>query len=67
VYRDEVRGELRYELSCPSRMGVDGYVDGWVERIIFPTVPFDTDELASFTVDDGGKTPEITVEIKKIG
>lgn len=67
IYRDLVRGELRYELSHPKHMGEDGHVDGWIERIIFPPVPFDTDDLTRLGTDDGGQSPEITVEIKKVG
>lgn len=67
IYRDIVRGELRYELSHPNRMGEDGYVEGWIERIVFPPVPFDTNELPRLGTDDGGQSPEITVEIKKVG
>ena len=67
IYRDYVRGELRYELSHPNRMGEDGYVDGWIERIIFPPVQFDTNELPKIGTDDGGQSPEIIVEIKRIG
>jgi hypothetical protein len=67
IYRDLVRGELRYELSRPNHMGEDRHVDGWIERIIFPPVPFDTDDLARLGTDDGGQSPEITVEIKKVG
>lgn len=67
IYRDFVRGELRYELSHPKHMGEDGHVDGWIERIIFPPVPFDIDDLMRLGTDDGGQSPEITVEIKKVG
>jgi len=67
IYRDLVRGELRYELSRPNHMGEDRHVDGWIERIIFPPVPFDTNDLLRIGTDDGGQSPEITVEIKKVG
>ncbi len=67
IYRDLVRGELRYELSRPNHMGEDRHVDGWIERIIFPPVPFDTNDLMGIGTDDGGQSPEITVEIKKVG
>jgi hypothetical protein len=67
VYRDLVRGELRYELSRPNHMGEDRHVDGWIERIIFPPILFDTNDLPRIGTDDGGQSPEITVEIKKIG
>jgi hypothetical protein len=67
IFRDEIRGELRYELSQPNRMGEDRYVDGWIERIIFAPIPFDTNDLPRIGTDDGGQSPEITVEIKKVG
>jgi len=67
IYRDIQRGELRYELSQPRHMAENGHVDGWIERIIFPPTPFDTDDLSRIGNDDGGQSPEITVEIKKIG
>ncbi len=35
------RNELRYELSRPVRIGDDGYIESWKERIIFPPVPID--------------------------
>lgn len=33
--------EVRFELSCPRHIGVDGRIDSWSERIIIP--PLDTD------------------------
>jgi hypothetical protein len=65
VYRDMERGELRYELSLPRSMDEDGHVDDWAERIIFPSTPFDTTD-PRIGEDDGGQSPEITVEIRKL-
>ena len=65
-YRDMQRSELRYELSKPTSMTDDGHVSGWAERIIFPPTPFD-ENLPNIGEDDGGKSPEIVVELKKRG
>ncbi len=66
IYRDFEVGELRYELSRPVTMADDGYVSDWAERIVFPPTPLDTD-IVRLGRDDGGQSPEITVEIKKLG
>jgi hypothetical protein len=66
IYRDTKFGEMRYELSLPTSMGEDGHVDDWAERIIFPPTLFDSTEVACGE-DDGGQSPEITVEIRKLG
>ncbi|MFZ0798261.1 MAG: hypothetical protein WAM98_10785 [Terriglobales bacterium] len=71
THRDFERGELRSELSRPLEMSEDGYIDRWGDRIIFPPIPFDgygdTDnpENPHTGNDDGGQSPEITVEIRK--
>lgn len=53
--------EIRLELSCPRRIGLDGIVDGWYERIILPAVPIsgaiaplEPDDEADDEGDDGG-------------
>ena len=69
TYRDVKSGELRSELSLPRIMGEDGYIDQWHERIVFPPIPFDTDENPdnqNFGNDNGGQSPEITVQIRKL-
>jgi hypothetical protein len=66
IFRDMKVGEMRYELSLPTSMGEDGHVDDWAERLIFPATLFDVTELSS-DEDDGGQSPEITVEIRKLG
>ena len=35
------RNELRFELSRPVKIGDDGYIEKWKERIIFPAIPID--------------------------
>jgi hypothetical protein len=69
IYRDFGLGEIRFELSLPQSMAVDGHVDGWAERIIFPSEPIDTTENINpiSGENDGGQSPEITVEIRKLG
>jgi hypothetical protein len=45
--------EIRLELSCPRKIGPDGIVDGWHERIILPPVPI-SGAVAPIEPDDGG-------------
>lgn len=65
VYRDLQRSEIRYELSRAVAMSDNGHVDDWVERIIFPSTPFDPDIQMRGNGTDG-QSPEISVEITKI-
>lgn len=51
TYRDTGTRVVRCELSRPIEMGIDGRVDGWAERIILGSIPFDGDEV-SLTRDD---------------
>lgn len=68
VYRDLHHGEVRFELSRPISMADDGHVDNWAERIIFPPTPFDIDTKTNYVGDDDGEqSPEITVEIRRLG
>jgi hypothetical protein len=72
ICRDSKKGELRSELSLPKEMGDDGYIDQWHERIIFSAIPFDngTDDginLDNPNTGNGGQSPEITVQIRKLG
>jgi hypothetical protein len=70
IYRDFKKGELRSELSRPSEMGDDGYIEKWQNRIIFPPIPFDTDTKDPYPNtgnDNGNQSPEITVQIRKLG
>ena len=50
TYRDTSAREVRCELSRPVNIGIDGRVDGWAERIILGSIPFDSDE---FTLTHG--------------
>ena len=52
---------------------VDGYIDKWGNRIIFPAIPFDTGDADTDNPDtpntgndNGGQSPEITVQIRKL-
>jgi hypothetical protein len=45
--------EVRLELSCPRKIGPDGIVDGWHERIILPPVPI-SGAIEPFEPDDRG-------------
>ena len=72
IHKDFKKRELRSELSRPLDMSEDGYIDKWGNRIIFPAIPFDSSD--GFTCDpdnpnsgndDGGQSPEITVQIRK--
>jgi hypothetical protein len=74
THRDFEKGELRSELSLPKEMGDDGYIDQWHQRIIFPPIPFDNGSADNLNLDspntgndDGGQSPEITVQITKLG
>jgi hypothetical protein len=62
-YHDGVTDELRCELSLPSKMNTEGYVDGWLERIILGSRPFDGG-LAK-RPSDAPQTPEIEVDVKR--
>lgn len=42
-YRDEIKREVRFELSRPTKINKDEKVDGWIERILFRPFPFDGD------------------------
>lgn len=42
-YYDFAQKELRLELSRPIKMGVNGKVDGWADRVIIPALPLDGD------------------------
>jgi hypothetical protein len=71
IYRDVKAMELRYELSRPTSIAEDGYVDGWAERLIFEPIPFggDTVRIKGENGSDGDNAqgPEIIVEIRKLG
>lgn len=55
--------EVRYELSLPTSMGLDGRVDGWRERIILNAIPTDPD-LVEITPPQPMQ-PDISVDVKR--
>jgi len=65
VYRDVDAREMRCELSRPISMDDDGRVDGWAERIILTSRPFDGIGGVFADGGNGPQSPEITVEIKR--
>jgi hypothetical protein len=73
IHKDFRKRELRSELSRPLDMSEDGYIDKWGNRIIFPAIPFDTGDADTDSPnspntgnDNGGQSPEITVQIRKL-
>ena len=66
IYRDTKAQEMRYELSLPTSMDDDGHVNGWAERIIFPPTPIEIKDIP-VNEDEGGQSPEITINIPRLG
>lgn len=71
THKDFKKGELRSELSRPLDISDDGYIEKWGNRIIFPAIPFDTGDTDNSDDpnsgnDNGGQSPEITVQIRKL-
>jgi hypothetical protein len=62
-HRDVTAQEMRFELSRPIKMDSDGHVDVWIERIIFPALPFGTDGVLAPA--DLPLSPEIVPEVKR--
>jgi hypothetical protein len=63
-YRDEIKSEVRFELSRPTKINKDGKVDGWIERILFRPFPFGGDSIEIPQIgspNDGA----INIEIKR--
>jgi hypothetical protein len=60
---DATAEETRFELSRPVKMDSEGHVDVWVERIIFPALPFGMDR--SRAPQDPPLSPEIVPEVKR--
>lgn len=54
--------ELRMELSLPSRIGEDGRIEHWPERIILPVIRLDGDPGGLRAVDPG---PDIDVDVTR--
>ncbi len=76
TYRDTSAREVRCELSRPVNIGIDGRVDGWAERIILRSIPFDSDEFTlthgndegghgSGSAETGSDADSIHVEVKR--
>ena len=62
-YRDLTARVVRCELSRPIGIAIDGRVDGWHERIILGTIPFDGDTvLLTRGGGDGGNNADGSVE-----
>jgi hypothetical protein len=61
-HRDVTVQETRFELSRPVKMDSDGHVQIWVERIIFPALPFGTDGALA---QDLPLSLEIVPEVKR--
>ena len=64
IHSDEQKRELRAELSLPIGMNEKGIVDGWEERIILGSMPFDSDRL-EIPIDDNPQAPNIIVNVKR--
>jgi hypothetical protein len=62
-HRDSIAQETRFELSRPIKMDSDGHVDVWIERIIFPALPFGTHGVLA--PKDLPLSPEIVPEVKR--
>jgi hypothetical protein len=62
--RDEVRREVRFELSRPTKINKDGKVDGWIERILFRPFPFDSDVIEVPRIESPNDGV-INIEIKR--
>lgn len=68
VHRDQRAQELRCELSLPADVGDDSCIDTWMERIILSVTPFGgIDMVPKPDGENGPQSPEITIEIKRIG
>lgn len=61
IYVDSDVGEIRSELALPSGQDDMGRVTTWAERIILPSVDFQTDPFDS-SIDD---LPDINIDIKR--
>ena len=73
IQKDFKKRELRSELSRPLDISDDGYIEKWGNRIVFPAIKFDTGNADADDPnnpnsgnDNGGQSPEITVQIRKL-
>lgn len=62
-HRDLTAQETRFEFSRPVQMDSEGHVDVWVERILFPALPFGTDGILAPA--DLPLSPEIVPEVTR--
>jgi hypothetical protein len=62
-HHDVAASEVRAELSLPTKMNVEGHVDGWVERIILGSMPFGG--ASTKPQSDPQQTPDIEVDVKR--
>ncbi len=76
TYRDTSSRTVRCELSRPIAIGLDGRVEGWAERIILGSIPFDGDEVpltrdgdrggdGSGSAENGASVDTIQVEVRR--
>jgi hypothetical protein len=56
------RDEIRCELSLPSKIGEDGRLENWDERIILPSIPIDIEVSPKFHEEEGA---DIVVEVSR--
>ena len=54
--------EVRCELSLPSSMKGDGYIDGWRERILLGSIPLDSDTVE---IIPAPTQPDITIDVRR--
>ena len=60
-HTDAAKGEIRLEISRPSRIGSDGKITAWAERIILSSIEFD-DVLPEILPPS---EPDIDIEIQR--
>jgi len=62
-HRDTKKSEVRFELSLPSKINGEGYVDEWSERIIFTAHPFEGSTVK--ITEDLPQSPNINIDVKR--
>lgn len=67
LHRDEGGREVRCELSRPTSMSENQHVDGWIERIILCSIPFDGDLVVLPSNNAPERPASDAVEIKRRG
>jgi hypothetical protein len=63
-YRDEEESGTRCELSLPSNITEEGYIDEWSERIILGTVPFGGGASIKISTEPPS-SPDINIAVKR--